>query len=162
MSDRCCSVPPVEDQAKICPECETKGKKVQLITVQSLVRSERQPEIREMQYYYCPTRDCEVVYFSHSRRSPFYKRDLTVRVGTKETIDPIPVCYCFGHTKGSIRGEIEATGRTSVEKKIRAEIKAGNCLCEKTNPSGACCLGDVRAAIKRLIQQIQRHDLQHT
>ncbi len=152
-SDCCCAAAPVEDQSKICPECQKKGKKVQLITLRSLLRPERRGELKEAQYFYCPTRDCDVVYFSSLKDAPFHKRDVTVRVGAKETVDPIPVCYCFGHTEGSIREEIEATGKSSVEEKVRAEIKAGNCACETTNPAGACCLGDVRAAIRRLLQK---------
>ncbi|HEV8132107.1 MAG TPA: hypothetical protein VGQ81_12700 [Acidobacteriota bacterium] len=156
MSDCCCAVAPVEDQSKICPQCQKKGKKVQLITVRSLIRVEFRAKIKDTQYFYCPTLTCDVVYFSSLTDAPFYKIDLTVRVGAKETVDPIPVCYCFGHTEGSIREEIEATGKSTVEEKIRAQIKAGNCACETTNPAGRCCLGDVRAAIKRSLQKRSR------
>src|SRR2546428_592093 len=118
MSDCCCAGPPVEEQSKICPRCQKKGKKVQLITVRSLLRAELRSKIKEGQYFQCPTLTCDVVYFSSLSDAPFYKFDLTVRVGAKETVDPIPVCYCFGHTEGSIREEIEATGKSSVEEKI--------------------------------------------
>ncbi len=35
---------------------------------------------------------------------------------------------------------------------IAREIKAGHCACEVKNPSGRCCLGDVRAYEKRAAQ----------
>ncbi|MBI4455800.1 MAG: copper chaperone Copz family protein [Acidobacteria bacterium] len=155
MSD-CCSTasPAASRSARICPACQNKGKPVQLITVRSLVRPERRPEIQEIQHYYCPTPTCDIVYFSAATTSRFHKDNLTVRVGAKETVDPIPVCYCFGHTEGSIHQEIEATGKSSAEESIRAAIKAGECTCETSNPAGACCLGDVRAAIDLWLRKI--------
>ncbi len=77
------------------------------------------------------------------------KSQVRVRVGIKETEDPIPVCYCFGFTQEDIFEEIHAIGITRIPDKIRAEVKAGNCACEINNPSGSCCLGDVNRAVKR-------------
>ena len=66
-----------------------------------------------------------------------------MRVGVKETADPIPVCYCFGFTRGDIHDEIAETGGSTIAERISAEVKAGNCACEVKNPSGKCCLGSV-------------------
>jgi len=61
-----------------------------------------------------------------------------------------PLCYCFGESEASIRAEIEATGRSAAVERIREHIAAGRCACEIRNPRGACCLGDVTAAVKRV------------
>lgn len=58
------------------------------------------------------------------------------------------VCYCFGHTVGSIRDEVHRAGRSTVVADITAKIKAGACDCERLNPSGRCCLGEVIAVVK--------------
>jgi mercuric ion transport protein len=79
------------------------------------------------------------------------KEQLRVRVGLKETEDPILVCYCFGVTERMIQEETQRTGRPSASARIRAEVKKGNCRCEVENPSGRCCLGEVLQAEKRAI-----------
>jgi hypothetical protein len=71
-----------------------------------------------------------------------------VRVGLKEAADPIQVCYCFGFFRADVRAELEATGRCTIADRIDARIKAGECSCEIRNPSGACCLGEVRKVIE--------------
>lgn len=131
--------------------CKNRGKRVERVTVQSLLRRELAAKIPEAQHYYCRTPACSVVYFSTAANPLFHKGNITVRVGIKETADPIRICYCFGHTEGSIREEIMATGRSSAEDNIRAEIAAGNCDCERRNPAGQCCLGGVRATVQRLL-----------
>ena len=67
--------------------------------------------------------------------------------------DPIPICYCFGHTVASAREEIARTGHSTVVARITAEIHAGHCACEIKNPAGSCCLGDVSRVVKTLLQE---------
>ncbi len=144
MSD-CCSVkgssaaPPVA----ACPENGARSKQVDMLTVKSLVR-QLPLGMPNTQYYFCEAQDCDVVYFPLNLQAPVFRRgDLLVRVGVKETRDPIPICYCFGFTRKDIQGEIAQTGRSMVAERITAEVKAGNCGCEVKNPSGKCCLGDI-------------------
>lgn len=73
---------------------------------------------------------------------------LTVRVGIKETEDPVPLCYCFGYDRKEIRNDIRLKDDTEVQRIITQRVKAGECRCEETNPSGGCCLGTVAKAIK--------------
>ena len=40
---------------------------------------------------------------------------------------------------------------------IKAEVKAGTCRCEMTNPEGVCCLGDVSKEVKALTQSPAVH-----
>jgi len=101
------------------------------------------------QYYFCDASDCELVYFALDTEAPRFRReDLMVRVGAKETADPIPICYCFGFTRQDIWDEIRSTGKSTVAERITTEVKAGHCACEVKNPSGKCCLGDVTRASK--------------
>jgi hypothetical protein len=76
-----------------------------------------------------------------------------VRVGAKETADPIPVCYCFGLTRKDIENEIAETGRSTVADRISAEVKKGTCACEVKNPSGKCCLGEVTQTARDRLSQ---------
>jgi hypothetical protein len=147
----CCSVNsklPAAPAVLACPENGARSKQVDMLTVRSLVR--RLPlGMPHTQYYFCESRDCEVVYFSSNPQAPVFRRsDLLVRVGVKEEADPIPVCYCFGFTRKDIEKEIAETGRSTVADRITAEVKATNCACEVKSPSGKCCLGDVTRVVR--------------
>ncbi len=155
MSD-CCSVKGtlIAPGVASCPVNGARSKQVDMLTVKSLVR--KLPlGMPNTQYYFCDTSDCDVVYFASEVDAPMFRReDLMVRVGAKETADPIPVCYCFGFARHDIWEEIRDTGKSMVAERIAAEVEAGRCACEVKNPSGKCCLGDVtRAARDRLNQK---------
>ena len=64
-----------------------------------------------------------------------------------------PLCYCFGHTRRSIADQITATGRSSAFAAVTHKVKAGHCACEVKNPSGRCCLGDVRSYERDVAQE---------
>ncbi len=158
MSD-CCSVDAKTGTAPlvmVCPVNGARSKQVDMVTVKSLVR--RLPlGMRNTQYYFCDSSECEVVYFPLDTQAPLFRRgDLMVRVGAKETEEPIPVCYCFGFTREDIESEVAETGSSTIAEQISTEVKAGNCACEMKNPFGKCCLGDVtRAAEDRLSQKAE-------
>lgn len=158
MSD-CCSVNPTSDNAPVVMSCPVNGagsKQVDMLTVKSLVR-QLPLGMRNTQYYFCDTPGCDVVYFPLDTRAPsFLRGDLIVRVGSKETADPIPVCYCFGFTRKDIQKEITETGDSTIASRISAEVKAGNCACEVKNPSGKCCLGTVAQVVKEFVRANQR------
>jgi hypothetical protein len=139
-----------------CPASGTASKRVPALTVRSLVR--KLPfAMPDTQYYFCDSPDCDLVYFGFDPQAPrFHRKDLAVRVGVKETTDPIPVCYCFGFTRQDIREEIRVTGQSTVAERIRTEVEAGRCACEIKNPSGKCCLGDVARAVKSTDRQEKR------
>src|ERR1700730_1639732 len=130
------------------PVSGTASKQVDMVTVKSLVR-QLPLGMRTTEYYFCEAADCDVVYFAFDGQAPMFERaDLLVRVGAKETADPIPVCYCFGFTRKDIENEISETGRSTVANRIKTEVNAGNCACEVRNPSGKCCVGDVTRTAK--------------
>ena len=66
----------------------------------------------------------------------------------KETEPSRPICYCFGHTIEEIEAEILAVGNTAIPAEIAAKCKQGLDRCEKTNPQGSCCLGNINQVIK--------------
>ena len=152
MSD-CCSAGDRSNAPAVmaCPVNGTRSKRVDMLTVKSLVR-QLPLGMPKTQYYFCGAPGCEVVYFPFDAAAPAFRRqDLLVRVDVKEKADSVPVCYCFGFTRKDIENEIAKTGNSTVAERITAEVKAGNCACEVKNPSGKCCLGNVtRTARDRL------------
>ncbi len=146
----CCLVPS-KKTVFTCPVCHQKGRAVGLQTVQAIAKSDVEVRDNPNPYRFCRTPDCPVVYFGEDGQQ-IDKSQVRVRVGIKETENPIPVCYCFGFTEGDICSDIRAMGMTRIPNKIRAEVKVGNCECEIKNPSGSCCLGDVSKVVKRALQ----------
>jgi hypothetical protein len=145
----CCSVNQTDSPAVMaCPVGGRRSKRVDLLTVRSLVR-QLPLGIPSTAYYFCDDPGCDVVYFPADPSAPLFRRnDLWVRVGLKEKHDPIPVCYCFGFTRQDIANEIRGNGQPTIPDKIREEVKAGRCACEVKNPSGKCCLGNVTKVIQ--------------
>ena len=142
----CCSVGESGKQAPAvmsCPESGTHSKRVDLLTVRSLVRH-LPLGMPDTPYYYCTAPACDVVYFPYEVGAPMFRRaDLLVRVWSKEQGDGAPICYCFGFSKQDILQEIATSGTSNVSEKVKREVQAGHCACEVKNPSGKCCLGDV-------------------
>lgn len=134
------------------PSCPMNGQVTQPVgrkTVESLIKPEVRGTLTPQPYYFCDAPDCDTVYVSALGDHVVTKEMLTVRVGIKETEDPIPLCYCFGYDRRAIREDIRRTGDTNIQRIITERVKVGECRCEETNPSGGCCLGSVAKAIKQ-------------
>ena len=121
-----------------------------LVTVKALVSVAALHRLEGKAYRFCPEPSCEIVYFDRTTGSVFGKQDLSVRVGLKESEDPIPVCYCFGFTVADLRNDIAKRGETAIPASIMAEVRAGHCACEVKNPEGSCCLGNLSRAVEAI------------
>jgi hypothetical protein len=117
-------------------------------TIASLIRPEHAGGLLAQPYFFCDAPTCDAVYISALGEHVVTKDQLIVRVGIKETVDPIPLCYCFGYDRKRVRDDIRSRGSTDIQKDVTARVKAGECRCEETNPSGGCCLGTLSRAIK--------------
>jgi hypothetical protein len=148
--DECCKVVFSATKSK-CPACGAVGKSVSSFTVSLFLRDPRlylhEESLPPGSYYMCETRSCPTVYFT-DRGVQFSKTDIRVKVWQKEDDPKVPACYCFDNSVVTIQNEIIQTGGTDVISRIGAEVRAGNCRCEVTNPQGSCCLGNVTKAVK--------------
>ncbi len=117
-------------------------------TVEGLVKPDAKASLTPQPYYFCNAPDCDTVYVSVLGDHVITKDMLTVRVGIKETEDPIPLCYCFAYDRKAVRDDIRRNGDTDIQRIITDRVKAGECRCEEKNPSGGCCLGNVAKAIQ--------------
>jgi hypothetical protein len=132
-----------------CPECGKTGKPVQGQTVKALL-SVSLREVQDTQYLFCRTQTCPVVYFSTDGKQNFTVKQVRERVYQKEPeADDAFICYCFRHTVADLRAALHEE-RLAIVKDINVGIDARQCACDLRNPQGSCCLGNVRALIKRL------------
>ncbi len=135
-----------------CPVCGTQSAPVSRQTVKAILVPTALARLAECEYFFCSERDCTIVYFSQDGLSTFTKSDVKMRIGVKETEDPVALCYCFGYTQNSVRDEYEATGNSTVVDIIAQHIEAHRCACDINNPSGKCCLGHVSKYVQGLMK----------
>lgn len=134
---------------ELCPSCGKKGRAVKPVTIESLVSETARARSGSSDgFRFCPEPSCDTAYFNPETGGLFVRGDVKVRIGQKETTPPRPICYCFGHTLEKIERDVAATGTSAVPDAITAECRKGLDRCEETNPQGACCLGNVRLAVK--------------
>lgn len=58
------------------------------------------------------------------------------------------ICYCFNRSKKELIEAIGAGREGDILNDIKSKMKDPGCFCEKSNPSGKCCLVDVNSFIK--------------
>jgi CopZ-like zinc binding protein len=128
-----------------CPLCGEIGRPVADATIRSMLGPELSRGLLATERRFCKTPGCDVVYYA-AAGPVVRKQEVRVRIGLKEKEDPIPLCYCFGFDRADVEREVAQTGHCTIPERIAADIVAGRCACQIRNPSGACCLGEVRAA----------------
>jgi hypothetical protein len=125
------------------------GTGVELITLESLVKGEALADVGAGEgVFHCSQKGCQVAYFQNERGLVIEVDAVTVVIGTKATMGPRPLCYCFDHSVESIEGEFERTGTSTASATIGELCRKGEDQCETKNPQGFCCLGNVRKAEK--------------
>lgn len=132
-----------------CPVSGTIANAVELSTVKALLTEQSLSRMHRAEHRFCPDAACEVVYFD-TLGNVYSTADVRVTVWQKAPFGARTICYCFGENEAGIRREIDASGASAAEARVRAHIEAGWCACEVRNPRGVCCLGDLMAAVKRV------------
>ncbi len=148
-SESCCSVPPADSNASLCPEDGFAGKPVDFTTVAALANGPVPPR---QTFRLCHDAECDVVYYG-SAGAVLTVSDLNVQPGFKSAGDGL-VCYCFLHRKDDIARQLSESGETTIFDSIESEVEAGNCACDVRSPSGKCCLGEVRETIRILEKEM--------
>jgi hypothetical protein len=146
MNDCCAATPGIP--VGRCPACGAQGRPVARQTVKALLRPAALVRLETAPHRFCAGQTCDVVYFDDEGRT-FLTAEVEVAVWQKAPAGDRPLCYCFGETEATIRRELATTGRSTAVERVRAHIASGRCACEIRNPNGACCLGDLIAAVAR-------------
>src|SRR5438093_2470788 len=149
MADCCCPEPRSRGPSAGCAECGTAGRPVESVTVKAMLTTAALARYEHHAYRFCPDERCAVVYFGEDG-TIFKTSDVRERVWQKEPPGQRTVCYCFDENEAEIAAEIDRRGSSDAVQRVRMNIAAGRCACEIRNPQGACCLGDVIAAVERL------------
>lgn len=135
----------------ICQQCGNTARSVGRKTLYHLLEPGVARSVKPgNKYGVCRTRSCSILYFSDNHNQTWSPSDVRSTVGFKQppNASPTPVCYCFGYTEKIIAEELETTGDSTVVEWITERVQAGECACEYKNPTGRCCLGNVREAVE--------------
>lgn len=125
------------------------GRHVPATTLRSLLKPDCLQDVKaeDTTWWFCDSKDCDVVYFAADTDATFTTSHLSVAVGVKESAGERPLCYCYGHSVATIKGELQTAGTSHAPRDIRRQMQDVGCRCELTNPSGGCCLGSVTKGI---------------
>ena len=149
--EACCNI---QTTTCPCPVCGNAGRKVTALTLDHHVPQPQRAQIGNNATF-CLNPDCDVVYCAPSG-FVVHRGETLLPVTIKDSGDHVLACYCFEHKRGDIRRDLEAKGSTDIPERIKQGIKDGRCDCERKNPQGACCLGNVASAIKTIQAEIKR------
>lgn len=143
-AEDCCAIPGSSKSASACPVSGSHGERVPWRTVAALL-SGAIPSKQE--FWLCPDPSCRVVYFGAAGRLVSIA-ELRVHPGSKDGGELL--CYCLQLRKQDLR--LEVTAPTRIIEQITDLVRAGGCACEVRNPSGKCCLGEVRKLSRRILE----------
>jgi hypothetical protein len=147
MTCSCCGPSSETLERADCPEDGSTGELVKRLTVAAQMRGPVPPK---QEFWLCRSPDCSVVYFGSE--------------GTTVTVDQVHeipefkaggsglACYCFGHLETTIADEVRVSGTSGTVSSVEDQVRAGNCACEVRNPSGKCCLKDLKALVEKTQQ----------
>ena len=146
MSESCCTTTERGNESRCCPASGSLGQNVEWLTVAALTVEKVPPR---QTFWLCRDEECEVVYFGEDGTRLSVK-DLHVRPGFKSEGNEGLLCYCFSYCLRDIKDDLLKGNESPTVEHIEAEIQAGNCACEVRNPTGKCCLGEVKTAVREL------------
>ncbi|OIQ20696.1 MAG: hypothetical protein BM556_01790 [Bacteriovorax sp. MedPE-SWde] len=63
------------------------------------------------------------------------------------------ICYCFQHSKKDLYDAVKAGTEEAIINDIKSKMKDPGCFCEKSNPSGKCCMADTMAFVNHVKSQ---------
>ena len=139
MAECCSPSQPTTDPRRPCPVSGFSGEPVPWHTVAALTVGPVPPK---QAFWLCRDPTCEVVYFGSSE-ALISRRELRTEPDFKAGAEGF-VCYCFLHRRKALAGR----GGATVFEEVQRKVKAGDCACEVRNPSGKCCLKDLRRLVE--------------
>ena len=132
----CCSGSHSKPATQACPQCNTACKSVEIYTLYHQVRFPENLDTISDAYYFCPTKDCSIGYFSivgHRVPKP--------QLRTHQDIQKDTLCFCFDINAADYLTALSTNHAETIKNFVIQRTKLDECACEIRNPSGQCCLG---------------------
>ncbi len=136
-----------------CPVCGNAGRRVAALTLDNHLPERLRTSIGD-DAAFCLNPECKVVY-CNPKGLVVKQGETLAAVTIKDAGDDVRVCYCLDISRGDVRADLVRQGKTDIPEQIKKGIAEGRCDCERKNPQGACCLGNVAAEIKRISAEVK-------
>ena len=131
-----------------CPNCGHKGTKVENDTMIHHVKDIS--KIVDGTYSFCHTPQCDIVYFCN--KDTFTTSMVNKEIGFKDAAsEQGAVCFCYNYLKSELYDE-------SLIDKINIRIDNYGSRCDLRNPTGKCCLKDIKRLQKEKKEE-ELHDI---
>jgi len=132
-----------------CPECGAAGRKVSRRTVVSHVLPTHLQAVETTKgWLSCRTASCGVGYFASAKVPPIRLDSMLTTPFPKSDAPERLVCFCFGHTVAAVTEDARSHPESTIKATIAEACRASQDDCERLNPEGHCCLGNVAAVIR--------------
>lgn len=146
-----CCTPQPKGKAS-CPLCYREAKGVLSKTLEALLTTGTKEKLNSLDgFSYCKTSTCKAIYFRGDE--VLTQDDLKVSVGLKNDAPIKNYCYCFGWSKEKIEQDIKDNGISTAIEDIKSKMNSIGCSCEVKNPSGKCCMVDVKKVVKEILNE---------
>ena len=134
----------------LCPLCKEEAKGVLAKTLNALLKLESKKSLNSLEeFFLCKTSTCKVIYFRSNE--VLTQEDMSVSVGFKDDAKVKNYCYCFGWTEERILEDIKEHGNSRAIDDIKGKMDSIGCSCEVKNPTGKCCMVDVKRDVSKLL-----------
>lgn len=133
----------------LCPRCRQPGRRISAVTVTAMLDPTiNQPLVSTDGFCFCGTQNCDVAYFKPGSDELVLHHAVRVPIFQKSSSPARLVCYCFGHTVEAVQSEVRATGFSKILDDIKTRCAQGLNACERHNPQGFCCVGNVQHLVR--------------
>lgn len=149
--EACCKIPTVSCP---CPVCGNAGRKVNALTLDRHIPGPLRQKFGQ-EATFCLNASCEVVY-CNPEGEVVRKNETVLPVTIKDPGEEVYVCYCFEFKRSDLRRDLKEKGKTDIPEQIRKGVQEGRCDCERKNPQGACCLGNVANSLRTIQTELGR------
>lgn len=139
MSADCCA----HEQTSVAPKCPGNGMRGRAVEWRTVAALTTGPVPPRRDFWLCLDRDCDIVYFSENGHY-LGTGELRFEAGIKSASPEAFLCYCFLHRRREFLSERLRAGGSTLVSQIATAVKAGNCACDVRNPTGRCCLGEIK------------------
>ena len=130
-----------------CPRCGSKGEPVGSETLESYLSDEQRRMVAEPANF-CPSPQCQVVYFDTFERAIFTD-DIKRPIYPKEPTAPI--CPCLGLTEEDIELDVQDGVKTRVKAAVE-KAKSPDACCRKMAANGRPCITYVQRYYLRCLE----------
>jgi hypothetical protein len=131
----CCSNYSAKITTATCPKCGVFCKRVENKTLYHQVKFPENSALSADKYYFCPSKECTVGYFSGNGHI-ISKQHLR----TYQEIKDDKLCYCFDINADHYLSVLHTNNADAIKNFVIQRTKSGDCACDIKNPSGQCCL----------------------